>query len=148
MGTFLHTSPAHKRQEGGQSVSLAFPFHSPCNYRIKLCVRLTHTSSQAWGKLLSFIYSLLQASSSCQMRALASPCFRYWKCYFTFATDISLEVFQDTQRGTLKGEKVVCLERCFDRFLNEIQVNWELVMWGRNGFQPFSLFLQCLFPSL
>lgn len=145
---FLHTSPPHRGQEQGQSVSLAFPFHSPCKYRIKLCVCLAHTSSRARGKLLSLIYSLLQASSSCQVRALASPCFRYGKCYFTFATDISLEVFRDVQQGTPKGEKVACLERCFDRFLNELQVIWEFVMWGRNGFQPFSRFLQCLFPSL
>lgn len=59
MGTLLRISPAHRGQEHGLSVSLAFPFHSPCNYRIKPCTCLTHTSSQARGRLLSCIYSLL-----------------------------------------------------------------------------------------
>lgn len=73
MGTFLQTSPVHRRQEQGLSVSLAFPFHSPCNYRIKLCVFLTHTSFKAQGGLLSCIYVLLQHPAAVKCEHVPAP---------------------------------------------------------------------------
>lgn len=154
MGTSLHASPAWRGQEHGLSVSLAFPFQSPCNYRIRLNYRISAQPTPPPRPEVDSCPVFTVSQFSIQQLSSVSPSQPLlWVLEILFSLCSwhqqmhGIKVYQDVQWGTLKEGKVFCLERCFGKFLNEIWVIWELVMWSRNGSQAFPLFLQCLLPE-